>query len=90
MWRHLTTFYSSSAHISLRSDVYLATGVEVGDAAPEEHEDVALVRLPLAEALARARAGGFAEGQTALALLLAAPHLNGDLVAQSHKGRFSP
>jgi uncharacterized protein len=78
-WRHLTTFYSSSAHISLRSDAFLATGVEIGEAAPEADEDVALVRMPLREALARARAGGFAEGQTALALLLAAPQLDGEL-----------
>jgi len=76
-WRHLTTFYSSSAHISLRSDAFLATGVEVGAATPDEDEDVALVRMPLADALARARAGGFAEGQTALALLLAQEHLDG-------------
>jgi uncharacterized protein len=75
-WRHLTTFYSSSAHISLRSDAFLATGVEVGTAAPEEHEDVEVVRMPLTEALANARAGGFAEGQTALAILLAAPYLD--------------
>jgi ADP-ribose pyrophosphatase len=78
-WRHLTTFYSSSAHVSLRSDAFLATGVEVGTAAPDEDEDVELVRVPLAEALERARAGGFAEGQTALAILLAAPYLNGSL-----------
>jgi uncharacterized protein len=76
-WRHLTTFYSSSAHISLRSDAFLATGVEVGTAAPDQDEEVELVRMPLAEALGRARAGGFAEGQTALAILLAAPHLEG-------------
>jgi rSAM/selenodomain-associated transferase 1 len=76
-WRHLTTFYSSSAHLSLRSDVFLATGVEVGDAAPDTDERLELVRLPLAEALERAAAGAFAEGQTALAILLAAPHLNG-------------
>ena len=76
-WLHLTTFYSSSAHISLRSDAFLATGVEVGAAAPDADEQVELVRLPLAEALERARGGGFAEGQTALAILLAAPHLNG-------------
>jgi ADP-ribose pyrophosphatase len=76
-WRHLTTFYSSSAHISLRSDAFLATGVEVGTATPDEDEHIELVRLPLADALERARAGGFAEGQTALAILLAAPHLNG-------------
>jgi uncharacterized protein len=77
-WRHLTTFYSSSAHVSLRSDAFLATGVEVGEAAPDEGEDVALVRVPLGEALERARAGGFAEGQTALALLLAGALLNGE------------
>ncbi len=74
-WRHLTTFYSSSAHISLRSDAFLATGVEVEAAHPHEDEDVALVRLPVETALERARAGGFQEGQTALAILLAAPYL---------------
>lgn len=78
-WRHLTTFYSSSAHISLRSDAFLAASVEVGAAAPDADEHLELVRLPLAEALTRARAGGFAEGQTALAILLAAPHLNGSV-----------
>jgi rSAM/selenodomain-associated transferase 1 len=78
-WRHLTTFYSSSAHISLRSDAFLATGVEIGAASPDADEDVELVRMPLADALERARTGGFAEGQTALAILLAAPHVNGRL-----------
>lgn len=76
-WRHLTTFYSSSAHLSLRSDAFLATGVEVGEAAPDNDEQLELVRVPLADALERAHRGGFHEGQTALAILLAAPHLNG-------------
>jgi hypothetical protein len=58
-------------------DAFLATGVEVRAAAPDEDEDVSLVTLPLHEALRRARAGGFAEGQTALAILLAGAHLNG-------------
>jgi uncharacterized protein len=74
-WRHLTTFYSSSAHISMRSEAFLATGVTLGRAAPELDEEVTVVRMPVAEALAQARAGGFREGQTALALLLAAPYL---------------
>ena len=34
-----------------------------------------LVRMPLAEAVARARLGGFLEGQTALTILLAAERL---------------
>lgn len=75
-WRHLSTFYSSSAHLSLRSDAFLATGVLLGQAAPELDEDVSVVRMPVAEALSLARAGGFREGQTALAILLAAPHLD--------------
>jgi rSAM/selenodomain-associated transferase 1 len=75
-WRHLTTFYSSSAHLSLRSDAFLATGVELGDAPGAEEEQLQQARMPFAEAVARARAGGFTEGQTALAILLAAAHLS--------------
>jgi hypothetical protein len=74
-WRHLSTFYSSSAHLSLRSDAFLATGVVLGRGRPDVGEDVAVVRMPVEEALAGARAGAFREGQTALALLLAAPFL---------------
>jgi uncharacterized protein len=74
-WRHLGTFFSSSAHISLRSDAFLALGVELTEPAPEEGEAIAVVRMPLEEAIARARSGGFAEGQTALTILLAAARL---------------
>jgi uncharacterized protein len=74
-WRHLTTFYSSSAHLSLRSDAFLATGVVLGTPRPGEEEDVVPARLTIEEALGRARTGELVEGQTALALLLAAPHL---------------
>jgi rSAM/selenodomain-associated transferase 1 len=73
-WRHLTTFYSSSAHLSLRSDAYLATGVVLDEPKPSE-EQLTVVCMPVGDALARAQAGEFVEGQTALALLLAAPHL---------------
>jgi uncharacterized protein len=72
-WRHLTTFYSSSAHLSLRSDAFLATGVVLGTpAVGDDDEDLTLARMPAEEALARARAGELVEGQTALALLLSA------------------
>jgi rSAM/selenodomain-associated transferase 1 len=74
-WQHLSTFYSSSAHISLRSDAFLATGVLLGSSSPELDEDVSVVRMSVADALDRARSGRFREGQTALALLLAAPIL---------------
>ena len=74
-WRSLTTFYSSSAHLSLRSEAFLVTDVEVGTARPDADEDIEIVRMPVAEALLLSRTGGFAEGQTALAILLAAEHL---------------
>jgi rSAM/selenodomain-associated transferase 1 len=74
-WLHLTTFYSSSAHLSLRSDAFLATGVTLAAPQPDEEEDVTVVRMPASEALERARAGELLEGQTALAILLAARHL---------------
>jgi uncharacterized protein len=72
-WRHLTTFYSSSAHLSLRSDAFLATGVVLGTPEPGDEEDLTASRMPVEEALARAQAGELVEGQTALALLLSAP-----------------
>lgn len=74
-WRHLGSFYSSSAHLSLRSDGFLVTDVDVGAPHPDAGEELFVVRRPVAEVLATARAGGFVEGQTALCLLLAAPFL---------------
>jgi ADP-ribose pyrophosphatase len=75
-WRHLSTFYSSSAHLSLRSDAFFAKEVELASPHPGEEESLETVRLPIAEALARVRTGDFVEGQTALAILLAAPFLD--------------
>ena len=71
-WRHLSSFYSSSAHISLRSDAFLATGVVLQTPARDAEEAMSVVLLPWAEAVERSRRGALAEGQTALAVLLAA------------------
>ena len=54
------------------SDAFLATGVTLDAPSPEEGERVSVVRVGWDEAVERARRGGFAEGQTALAILLAA------------------
>ncbi len=78
-WSHLTTFFSSSAHLSLRSDAFLALGVELSASDLDEGEQLTLVRMPLREARTRARAGGFAEGQTALTILLAAERIEGSV-----------
>jgi uncharacterized protein len=70
-WRHLSSFYSSSAHIGLRSDAFLATGVTLQTPARDAEEAMSVVLLPWAEAVERSRRGALAEGQTALAILLA-------------------
>jgi rSAM/selenodomain-associated transferase 1 len=72
---HLASFYSSSAHMSLRSDAFLARDVVLGTSLPEPDENLEQVTLPLAEVIRRARTGAMVEGQTALALLLAAARL---------------
>jgi rSAM/selenodomain-associated transferase 1 len=74
-WRHLATFFPSTGHLSLRADVFLAAGVVIGEPDPDEGENVEVVCMPIAAGLRLARAGGFLDGQTALALLLAAPDL---------------
>lgn len=74
-WRHLASFFSSSAHLGMRSDAFLATGLARGESQPDDDEDIVVVRMPVAEAIRRARAGLMVEGQTALCLLLAAPYL---------------
>ena len=77
-WRRLTAFYSAGAHVGLRSDAFLATGVVLGPSRAASDEDAAIVRVPVREALRQARAGELRDGQTALALLLAAPYLEGE------------
>ncbi len=72
---YLARFYSSSAHITLSCDVFLATGVTLGEQQLEETELLQRLVLPAREVLAMARRGEVAEGQSAYALLLAEPHI---------------
>jgi ADP-ribose pyrophosphatase len=76
-------FYSSSAHLTLKAHVFLATGVTLGPTCHEETELIEIVTLPANEAFARARAGEINEGQSALALLLAEPHIRRRLADQT-------
>src|SRR4051812_16110488 len=72
---HLARFYSSSAHITLSSEAYLATGVILGEMQLEETELLQRLILPASEVLAMARQGQISEGQSAYAILLAEPHI---------------
>ena len=72
---HLATFYSSSAHLSLRSDAFLARDVTLGPPQPNAGEGVSRVLMSFDVAVRDAEEGRIAEGQTALVLLLAAARL---------------
>jgi ADP-ribose pyrophosphatase len=79
---HLGWFYSSSAHLSLRSHAFLALGVELGDARREPTELLEVVPLDVEDALARARTGEINEGQSALAILKAEPRIRAYLAGR--------
>ncbi len=72
---HLARFYSSSAHINLDSEIFLATGVKLGEAQLEETELLQRLLIPAQEAIRLAQSGGISEGQSAYAILLAAPYI---------------
>ncbi|MGD0584303.1 MAG: NUDIX hydrolase, partial [Oryzomonas sp.] len=48
--------------------LFAATGISQGEAAPEDDEDIEVVRMPFAEALAMAADGGISDAKTIAAL----------------------
>ena len=67
--RSMGAFYSSSAHLTLRGNVFLALDVELTEPAYEDTELMTTLRVPAVLALDMARRGEVNEGQSALALL---------------------
>jgi ADP-ribose pyrophosphatase len=72
---HLARFYSSSAHITLSCEGFLATGVILGEMQLEETELLQRLILPAHTVLSMARQGQISEGQSAYAILLAEPYI---------------
>ncbi len=69
---YLSRFYSSSAHITLVCEVFLAVGVRlIHPPMLEETELLQRLVLPVRQVLEMARNGEISEGQSALAILLA-------------------
>jgi ADP-ribose pyrophosphatase len=73
--RYVGHFFSASSISNLRADVFLATGVRLGQSAREVTELIEIETVPVADALAMARRGEIKDGQSALALLLCEPLL---------------
>ena len=66
-------FYPSTAHLSHKSQAFLAIDVELGSASLEPTELLEVVLIEPDDAFARARDGRVTDGQSALALLRAEP-----------------
>ena len=72
---HVGRFYTSNGISNEVAYVYLATGVELGDAQPEPTELMEVCLVPADEALNMARSGAISDGPSALALLWCEPLL---------------
>ena len=73
--QYIGQFYTMNGIGTEVAHVFLATGVELGDAQREPTEIMEIRRVPVAEALRMARAGEISDGPSALALLLSEAHL---------------
>ena len=73
--RYVGQFYTSNGISNEVAYVYLATGVELGEAQPEQTELMKMRLVPVEEALRMAREGEISDGPSALALLWCSPLL---------------
>ncbi len=72
---YLARFYSSSAHLTLSCEGFLAKGVVLGQMRLEETELLQRLVLPAQQVLSMARRGEISEGQSAYAILLAESYI---------------
>jgi ADP-ribose pyrophosphatase len=82
----LGSYQMLSASVSGRGHAFLALDVELGEADREPMELFELVLLDPDEAFDRARDGRIDEAQSALALLMAEPHVRAHLAARAGNG----
>ena len=88
VFEQLTCFYNSSGWTDEMTTVYLARDARPGDApegfvADGEEADLEVLRLPLAEALAKVHSGEINDAKTVIGLLLAARQLANDAGAST-------
>ena len=78
----LGSYYALAGSLTTKSHAFLALDVELGEAHREPMELLEVVLLDPDEAFARARDGRIDESQSALALLMAEPHVRAHLDAR--------
>jgi len=68
-WRHAFTFYSSPGFLDETMAIYLARGLTLGTAQPEEDEKIAKRFFPLSQAVRMAMNGALRDGKTIAGVL---------------------
>ena len=71
-WKKLTILDTTPGFCNEHIHLYYATGLEQGACHPDEDEFVAVVRMPLAEAVAKVMDGTIRDGKTIAGILMAA------------------
>ena len=75
--RRLYTMYTTPGFTDERIHIFLATGLEQGDAAREADEFLTVETVPLSRALEMIKSGDIEDGKTALGILYAAGFVAG-------------
>lgn len=70
-WTHLSDIVTTPGFCNEKISLYLARGLQKGDAAPDEDEFLNLVRMPFEEAFERCISGEMDDAKTACAILTA-------------------
>ena len=73
--RHLASFWVAPGWATERMHAYLATGLTPSKLAADDDENIQVVRIPFADALAMIGTGEIHDGKTIASLLLAQPLL---------------
>ncbi len=71
--RKIGEFFVAPGYCEERLFVYLATGLEASRQNLDDDEEIEVVRMPFAEALARVHSGEIDDAKSIITLLLAAP-----------------
>lgn len=70
--RKLGEFFVAPGYCEERLFVYLATGLEASEQSLDDDEEIEVVRMPFAEALARVHSGEIDDAKSIIAILIAA------------------
>ena len=69
-WSLLTSYFPSPGFLGEAMKIFLARDIQEGLAQPEADEQIAIVRMPLSEAMARVRSNRIHDGKTLIGLSL--------------------